>query len=161
MSANTGVGVNESTDTMQTKKLTKLDGIREGMRVADHEGNKVGFVADMKMGDPSATTADGQNKRDDHSIGVAAISISSPAIAGLGIAGPGSDEFLDVPHEHAVRLLRLGYIKVQRHHLLGSHFFVASDGIDRVEEDTVHLRDLEAAPFDQPTLMNEVEHGAQ
>jgi hypothetical protein len=124
-----------------------LETITNGMRVVDHEGNRVGFVADMKMGDPYATTADGQNRRNDQSVGMAGLSVVPPGVAlpdDVGLSASGADEFLDVPHEHAVRLLRLGYIKVKRHHLRSNHFFVASDGIDRVDDDTVYLHDLDA-----------------
>ena len=148
----------------RNEEIVILTTIQNGMRVVDHQGNRVGFVADMKMGDPNATTADGQNERRSNPLGVAGFSIAPMTAAlpeDLGLAASGADEFLDVPHEHAVRLLRLGYIKVKRHHLVGGHFFVASDGIDRVDDDEVHLRDLNAAPASRPMITSEAEHGAQ
>jgi hypothetical protein len=102
------------------------------MPAVDHGGERVGVVHDLKMGDPAAVTADGQAHLNEVYVGTIA--------PGFGLRALGSDTILDVPHEHAVRLMRLGYIKVKRGHVLGGHFFVASDGIDRVEDDTVYLQ---------------------
>jgi len=112
----------------------KLEKVREGMRVVDREGEKVGVVEEMKMGDPQAVTAEGQgNPHDAVVVGVGAL---SPV---LGVRASGPSAARDVPDEQADRLLRFGYIKIKRGHRRGGPLFVASDDVDRVEDDTVHL----------------------
>jgi hypothetical protein len=112
----------------------KLEKVREGMRVVDRHGEKVGVVEEMKMGDPQAVTAEGQGNP--HDALVVGVGVLSPV---LGVRASGPRAARDVPAEQADRLLRFGYIKVKRGHLLGGHLFVASDDIDHVEDDTVHL----------------------
>jgi hypothetical protein len=86
--------------------------VREGMRVVDATGKDVGRVEFVKLGDPDAVTPQGQ-----------ATDALEPRVAG----------------ELAERLLRVGFVKVDRKGFFNDDAYVAMDEIDRVEGDTVHL----------------------
>jgi len=84
--------------------------VREGMQVADAAGSKIGKVVLVKMGDPEAVTV--ERDRD-------------------------ADPFL--PDELAERLLRTGFIKIDRKGLLKPDVYAAADEIDTVDRDLVRL----------------------
>lgn len=78
------------------------------------------------MGDPEAVTAEGQ---------------TDPETGGLvntGIAAFAATSKL--PHHTAERLLRVGYVEVDRPGLLTGHAYFAADDLDRVEDGTVWLK---------------------
>ncbi|MFJ6077050.1 hypothetical protein ACIQC0_01945 [Pseudarthrobacter sp. NPDC092419] len=107
--------------------MAVIEQVREGMHVVASDGSKVGKVEDLKMGDPEAVTAEGQ---------------TDPETGGLvntGIASFAADSKL--PHHTAERLLRIGYVKVDRAGLFAGHAYVASDELDRVEGDTLWLKE--------------------
>jgi hypothetical protein len=104
-----------------------IEQVREGMHVVAPDGKKIGKVEDLKMGDPEAVTSDGQ---------------TDPETGGL--LGSVIDEFADnsnLPRHTAERLLRIGYVKIDRSGLFTGHAYVASDDLDRVEGDTVWLKE--------------------
>ncbi|WP_433874521.1 hypothetical protein [Sinomonas atrocyanea] len=106
--------------------MAVIERVREGMHVVGPDGKKIGKVDDLKMGDPEAVTADGQ---------------TDPETGGL--AGTLIDDFAQtsrLPRHQAERLLRLGYVRVDKSGLFGGHEYVASDELDRVEGDTLWLK---------------------
>jgi hypothetical protein len=106
--------------------MTVIEQVREGMHVVGPDGKKIGKVEDLKMGDPEAVTAEGQTDPDTG-----------------GLVSTVVDRFAEtskVPRHEAERLLRLGYVKIDKSGLFGGHEFVASDELDRVEGDTLWLK---------------------
>jgi hypothetical protein len=96
------------------------------MHVVGPDGKKIGKVEDLKMGDPEAVTADGQ---------------TDPETGGL--VGTLIDDFADtskLPRHTAERLLRLGYVKIDKSGLFAGHEYVAADDLDRVEGNTLWLK---------------------
>jgi hypothetical protein len=92
-------------------RIGPIDKVVEGMRVVDADGDEVGKVEFVKLGDPQAVTIAGQD---------------------LG-AMP------DLPRELAERLLRTGYLRVDRKGFFAKDAYVSATDIDRVEGDTVYL----------------------
>jgi hypothetical protein len=106
--------------------MSVIEQVREGMHVVGPGGEKIGKVKDLKMGDPESVTADGQ---------------TDPETGGL--SGTLIEDFAaanKLPHHIAERLLRVGYVKVDRPGLFAGHEYVASDDLDRVEEGTLWLK---------------------
>ena len=99
-------------DTFRSGRLGPIRFVQEGMRVVDASGRQIGKVELVKLGDPDAVTARGQE-----TVG------GEPRISG----------------EARELLLRLGFVKVDRRGLLRPDAYVAADQINRVEGDTVHL----------------------
>jgi hypothetical protein len=89
-----------------------IEKVREGMRVIDADGEDVGKVTFVKLGDPGTVTTRGQD---------------------TGGHGP------RLPRPFAERLLRVGFVKVDRKGLFASDVYVAPNEIDRVDGGTVHL----------------------
>ena len=105
--------------------MTVIEQVREGMHVVGRDGKKIGKVDDLKMGDPEAVTADGQ----------------TDAKTG-GLVGALVDDFAAtsrLPRHTAERLLRVGYVKIHKSGLFAGDEYVASDELDRVEDDTLWL----------------------
>jgi sporulation protein YlmC with PRC-barrel domain len=104
-----------------------IEQVREGMHVVAPDGKKIGKVEDLKMGDPEAVTSDGQ---------------VNPETGGL--VGTVIDDFAatsNLPHHTAERLLRIGYVKVDKSGLFAGHAYLASDELDRVEGDTLWIKE--------------------
>jgi sporulation protein YlmC with PRC-barrel domain len=107
--------------------MAVIEQVREGMHVVAPDGKKVGKVEDLKMGDPEAVTADGQ---------------VDPATGGL--VGTVIEDFARtsrLPRHTAERLLRIGYVKIDKAGLFAGHAYLASDELDRVEGDTLWLKE--------------------
>jgi hypothetical protein len=107
--------------------MAVIEQVHEGMDVVAPDGKKIGKVEDLKMGDPEAVTSDGQ---------------TDPATGGL--VGSVIDEFAKasrLPRHTAERLLRIGYVKIDRSGLFAGHAYLASDELDRVEGDTLWLKE--------------------
>lgn len=100
--------------------------IRKGMRVVGANGDEVGEVDDFKIGNQQAATPEGQTT-------TGADGLLQDLARGFG----GGDSPL--PDEQRERLLRLGYIKVDRTGLFKEDLYVAGDDIRRVSGDSVHL----------------------
>ncbi|WP_344301809.1 hypothetical protein [Nocardioides bigeumensis] len=85
----------------------------------------MGTVDAVKMGDPGAVTTEGQ--QDPREPG-----LLSFVARGLG-GGP------ELPRQERERLLRVGYIKLDKAGPLSGSAYLAADTIDRVIDDVVHL----------------------
>lgn len=103
-----------------------LERIREGMRVVGADGDEIGTVQTLKMGNPSAASSRGQDTDDGDGVFGDLVE---------GLVGDG----LDLPEDQRERLLRLGYIVVDRSGLFTGHLHVASDDIVEVSDDSVRL----------------------
>jgi hypothetical protein len=106
--------------------MAVIEHVREGMQVVGPDGEKIGKVEDLKMGDPEAVTAEGQ---------------TDPETGGL--VNTLVDQFAEtskMPHHVAERLLRLGYVKIDKSGLFAGHEFVAADELDRVDGNTLWLK---------------------
>ena len=107
--------------------MAVIDQVREGMHVVAPDGKKIGKVEDLKMGDPEAVTSDGQ---------------TDPETGGL--IGTLVNDFAEtsrLPRHTAERLLRIGYVKIDKSGLFAGHAYLASDELDRVEGDTLWLKE--------------------
>lgn len=101
-----------------------ITAVREGMRVVDADGDEVGTVDQVQLGDPEATTTQGEDRSSD----------------GLleGIASAFTDTGPDVHPQLAARLTRTGYLKVDPG-LGRKDRFAAADQVERVADDVVYL----------------------
>jgi hypothetical protein len=86
-----------------------IEKVLEGMRVVDADGNEIGKVTLVKMGNPEAVIPAGQDV----------------------------EKKPDVPPPFADRLVRIGYFRVDRKGLFARDVYVAATEIDRIEEDPV------------------------
>ena len=100
--------------------------VRKRMHVVAPDGKRVGTVEDFKMGDPDAVTADGQT--DPETDGMLADNIDAFV-----------DE-TDLSRHSAERLLRIGYVKIDRKGFFAGHAYLGSDELDRVEGGTLWLK---------------------
>lgn len=103
-----------------------IEGVREGMEVVDYNGDKVGKVDRVQMGDPGAATVDtGDADR-------------GGFLNDLGdVFGFGDDP--DLPETLRNRLMRVGYLKLDGNWLTGSGRYISAKNIAQVSGDTVHL----------------------
>jgi sporulation protein YlmC with PRC-barrel domain len=111
----------------------KLNQIHHGMRVVDANGETIGHVDYMKMGDPGAVTVD---------------SVTPPAPGLWGSAIGGGEP--DVPEPLRSRLLRQGYVKVDGKGWIDVDRYVPADEIAGIAGDTVTLT------VDKNHLVNEM-----
>lgn len=95
--------------------------VREGMHVLDVDGEDVGTVAEVRMGDSQAVTGEGQQGSGGTSALVAAFT-----------AGP------TIPEQERERMVRLGYLRVGGG-LLSSDRYVTADQVVDVDGDRVQL----------------------
>lgn len=98
--------------------------VHEGMTVLDSAGEKVGKVKAVRMGDPQAATAKGQESGFGHDI------LDHFAIA---------FETSSVPTGARERLARMGFLHVDAAGIFTGDRYVASDEIASVDGDEVHL----------------------
>ena len=118
-----------------------IDHVRKGMHVIDLSGNTTGVIEDLKFGDPTAVSSEGQNdllgSADDvHRVVVAPVQ-GFPLV--MDDRAVEHADLADLPGEQAARLLRLGYIKVKTGHIFHGHRYFAADEIAGVDDDVVHL----------------------
>jgi hypothetical protein len=99
-------------DDYRGSSIGPISQVVEGMRVFDASGQEVGTVEYVKLGDPEAITKTGEETDN-----------GEPRVAG----------------ELRERLLRLGFIKVDRKGFLKSDGYVAADEIDRVQDGAVRV----------------------
>lgn len=105
-----------------------LKDVVDGMTVVDAEGQTLGTVTELRMGDAEAATTAGQE--DQQRTDVVTTFVRSLL-----------DDF-DLPEQTATRLVRLGYFRIDRP--MARDQFVAADQVDRVEGESVHLSVAEA-----------------
>jgi hypothetical protein len=110
---------------MKEDIMAVIEQVREGMHVVAADGKKIGKVEALKMGDPEAVTAEGQTDPDTGGL----VSTAIQAFAASS----------SLPHHTAERLLRIGYVKVDRSGLFAGHAYFAADELDRVDGDTLWL----------------------
>ncbi|MCW2739525.1 MAG: hypothetical protein JWN97_4169, partial [Nocardioides sp.] len=92
-------------------RIGPIEKVYEGMKVVDVNGEEVGKVEFVKLGDPQAITIQGEDP----------------------------DVVPDVPGPFAARLLLTGYLKVDRKGLFARDAYVSATEVDRVEDNTVRL----------------------
>jgi hypothetical protein len=92
-------------------RVGPIEKVYEGMRVVDVNGEEVGTVEFVKLGDPQAVSVQSEDP----------------------------DVMPDVPRPFASRLLLTGYLKVDRKGLFARDAYVSATEIDAVQEDTVRL----------------------
>jgi hypothetical protein len=109
------------------KAMTLIEQVREGMNVVASDGKKVGKVGALKMGEPGAVSAEGQTEAE------------TGGLVNTGIQAFAATS--NLPQHIAERLLLLGYVKVDKTGLLAGHAYFASDELDRVEGDTLWLKE--------------------
>ena len=104
-------------DTVESGPITR---VREGMRVVDANGDDLGTVADVKMGDPAAMTIVGEEPAGDQ-----------------GIFGGGGGP--DLPEAFRNELLRVGYVRIDAKGWFGRDHYASANQIAEVSGDTVRL----------------------
>ena len=92
-------------------QIGPIEKVYEGMKVVDVNGEEVGTVEFVKLGDPRA----------------------------VSLRGEDPDVMPDVPRPFAARLMLTGYLKVDRKGLFAHDAYVSATEIDAVEDDTVRL----------------------
>ncbi|MGH2558969.1 MAG: hypothetical protein ACRDJH_07890, partial [Thermomicrobiales bacterium] len=90
--------VARTTDAFPPTDKGPIERVRKGMKVFDSAGEELGKVDVVKMGDPRATTTEGQEMTERNDL----IDFFAEAISG------GSN----VPPEMAARLMRIGFIHI-------------------------------------------------
>lgn len=105
----------------QPRPITR---VRMGMTVIDRHGDAVGTVDLIRMGDPGAVTSDGQ------------ASTSTDPFAAVTAALTGGEE-PRVPRPAAERLIRVGYIKIDRPGPTDA--YAAADEVAEVDGSEVRL----------------------
>ncbi|MBM7790213.1 hypothetical protein [Tenggerimyces flavus] len=108
-------------------ELGPITAVRETMTVLDARNEVVGEVSEVKMGDPAAVTEQGQTPSPDD------MTLVGQIASAFGVGG------LQVPDQEAARLLRIGYVKINRRGILTSDIYVGADEVDRVEGNRVYL----------------------
>ena len=110
--ADAGAGYVQRHDSYRGSTIGPISQVVEGMPVFDAAGKEIGTVEFVKLGDPEAITTLGEETDN-----------GEPRIAG----------------ELRERLLRLGFVKVDRRGFLRSDAYVAADEIGSVQDGAVHL----------------------
>lgn len=124
-------------DTTSSNEL--LGRIREGMSVVDANGDDIGKVDEIRMGDSSAATVEGQEMD-----GTGTIVDAAATAFGAREDGP------DVPEPFRSELMREGYIKVDGKGWIDTDRYLRSADIADSAGDTVRLRVAkEALPSDK------------
>lgn len=128
--------------------------VREGMRVLDAQGDEIGKVDSVRMGDPAAASAPGEEMAtggdvvDDAVPAVGATGGSgaagSPGGAGAAGALTGVGDSLfgggpDLPESLREDLLRVGFIRIDGKGWIDTDRFARADQIADVSGDTVRL----------------------
>ena len=128
---NTASGAMTS-DTAEAGPITQ---VIEGMRVIDANGDDIGKVVSVKMGDPTAVTTVGEE--------------ASGGMSVLDDAGNifGGDGDPDLPETFRNELMRVGYIRIDAKGWFNRDRYAAADQIAGVSGDTVRLSiDKDALP---------------
>ena len=116
-----------------------LGRIREGMTVVDANGDDIGRVDEIRMGDPEAATIEGQAMDRNNTI-------VDDAAAAFGAREDGPD----VPEPFRDELMREGYIRVDGKGWIDTDRYLRASDIADAVGDTVRLRVAkEALPSDK------------
>jgi hypothetical protein len=111
-------------DNSSVFKTQLIERVQEGMRVVDADGNDIGSVEHLKMGDPEALTTAG----------------NEPTVSAGYVPLTSDADEPEVPEPLRSDLLRVGYIKVDGKDLFDTDRYLRADVIERVEGDKVYLR---------------------
>jgi hypothetical protein len=104
-----------------------IERVREGMTVIDLNGEDLGKVEYVQMGDPEAVTTEGND-------------LPEPGLLGrVAIAFAGDEREPEVAEPLRSQLLRIGFIKVDGGGWFGDDRYVRSDQIASISGDTVRL----------------------
>lgn len=105
-----------------------IAGVREGMEAVDPAGNLIGTVVEVRMSDPAAEASSGRHE--------------APAAEERGLLGAVVD-FLaggtELPRADRLRLLRLGYLRVDTGAVINRDKYADARQVGSVEGDVVHL----------------------
>src|SRR5438105_14358466 len=111
-------------DKRSVFKTQLIERVQEGMRVIDANGDDIGYVQHLKMGDPEALTTPG----------------NEPTVsAGYAPLSDDADE-PQVPEPIRSDLLRVGYVKVDGPDIFDHDRYLRADVIARVAGRTLLLR---------------------
>jgi len=113
---------------LDSPSTVSLEGIQEGMKVVDANGDDIGKVDYVKLGDPQAATTAGE-------MGTGTDTILAGATAVLG-----GDAEPDVPEPFRSELLREGFIKVDGKGWFDTDRYLRASDIAGVSDDSVQLR---------------------
>ena len=111
-------------DNSSVFKTQLLERVQEGMRVIDANGDDIGYVQFLKMGDPEALTTAG----------------NEPTVSAGYVPLTDDADEPEVPEPIRSDLLRVGYIKVDEPDLFDTDRYLRADVVDRVEGDKVFLK---------------------
>lgn len=119
-----------------------IEQVHSGMHVVDADGDEVGTVKDVVLGDPEAATAPDvlpPNRPAGLSFGGPGATV--PVAVPVGTLGGilGDQATGDLPDVERARLLRAGYVLVDLKGLFSGKKFAAADDIAEVQGDVVHL----------------------
>lgn len=139
-------------DTIESGPITR---VREGMRVVDANGDDLGTVEDVKMGDPTAVTTVGEEPGGgggDLADGAGVIAVGGGTSGSTGMAGApggagaaaagglfGGGGAPDLPESFRNELVRVGYIRIDAKGWFGGDRYARADQIADVSGDTVRL----------------------
>lgn len=102
-----------------------IEQVYKGMSVVDKDGESLGKVEAVKMGDPEAVTTQGEGLERGGLVQIVATAVFGPGI--------------HLPKAMRDKLLRSGYIQIDGPQLLEGDRFVAADKIASVSNDIVTL----------------------
>ena len=121
--------------------------VTEGMRVVDANGDDLGQVDYVKMGDPQAVTTMGEDVGDAGTFGAGGVAgggatggsggAGSGLVGGGFVGGDGGEPNVDDPLRS--QLVRTGFIKVGGSGWFGKDRYVSADAVAGVSGDTVQL----------------------
>ncbi len=128
-------------DTVESGPISR---VQEKMKVVDVNGEELGKVDSVQMGDPSAATTAGETMGmgADNSVGMAPGG-STSTLAGTALADVEAGFFggrgLDLPEPIRSELLRVGFLKIDGKGWFDSDRYARADQIADVSNDTVRL----------------------
>lgn len=127
---------------MGTGGESALDLVRNGMHVIDADGEDIGTVKDVVLGDPEAVTTAGQEDDGTGTVaGVGAIGAGGTvgAVGPVGVLGEYASGASELPEVERSRLLRAGYVQVDLKGLFSGKKYAAGDEVAGVDNDVVTL----------------------
>ncbi|HEY0117949.1 MAG TPA: hypothetical protein VGC04_04130 [Cellulomonas sp.] len=128
--------------SMNPGRERPIDQVRSGMHVIDADGDEIGTVKDVVMGDAEAATSPDTPPSDEpEALVFGAPGVTLPVAVPLGTLGGvfGDEMTSDLPGVERARLLRAGYVLVDLKGIFSGKKFAAADDIADVEGDVVHL----------------------
>lgn len=124
--------------SMNTPDPGPIGQVRTGMHVVDADGEEIGTVKEVVMGDPGAEEATAPPETPAVAVvGVPAGTMGTTGVAGtaLGAGVIGSE----LPEVERSRLLRTGYLRISLKGLFSGHRFASGEEISEVAGDVVRL----------------------